>query len=208
MNNLNFDSLLNNYPSLAVCRSDVEAAVGLLTKSYEDGGKLLLCGNGGSCADCEHISGELLKGFLSKRPLCGEIKKKITEEAGTELAEALQLGLPALPLTSFTALSTAYANDVSAEYVYAQLTLALGEPGDVLLGISTSGKAKNVRAAFSTARAIGLKTIALTGKKGVGLRELCDCVIAVPEEETYRVQELHLPVYHFICAELERRFFG
>lgn len=200
------DILLNNYPELKVCEDDIEEAISIITDAFNNGGKLLIAGNGGSMADAEHISGELLKGFLSDRRIKGELEERLKRE-GVD-ASKLQGALPAIPLTSFSALGSAFANDCDPEYVYAQLTLALGKPGDVIIGISTSGNASNVKWAMRTAKALGMKTVMLTGEKGAGLKSEYDCVIAAPAKDTFRVQEYHLPIYHAICAEIEKRIFG
>lgn len=171
---------------------------------YKKSGTLLLCGNCGSAADCEHISGELLKGFLLKRPLTDKEKNRLP----AEIADKLQGGIKAIPLTSLTALGTAFANDVDADLVYAQLVSVFGGENDVFLGISTSGNAKNVCAAAKVAKAKGMKTLSLTGIGGGRLGSICDLAIKVPENETYKIQELHLPVYHAVCAEVEEIIFG
>ncbi len=197
-------TLLTNHPSLEVCTTQIEDAYSILKTCYESGGKLLICGNGGSASDADHISGELLKGFQSKRPLGEEDRKKL----GPELADQLQQGLPALPLPNFTSLATAFMNDVDPQLVYAQLVMALGTPGDVLLGISTSGNAVNVGHALRVANARGVHTIGLTGKTGGRMLPLCGHAIQVPSCETFRIQEYHLPVYHTLCLMLEDHFFG
>lgn len=203
-----FTELTTRYPALNPCVEDIKAACQILTEAIQKGGKILLAGNGGSCADCDHISGELLKGFLSKRPLTEADRQSFAAyENGAALAEQLQYGIPALPLPAFSALSTAFGNDVEPDAIYAQLVMALGKPEDVFLGLSTSGNAKNVCQAAITAKARGLKVIGLTGIGGGKLADLCDCCIKVPEKETFKVQELHLPVYHCICAVLEAEFF-
>ena len=171
---------------------------------YEKGGKLLLCGNGGSAADCAHIAGELGKGFLKKRPL----KKELQEAIGEAWTAGLQGGLPAIDLTANIALLSAILNDQGGENVFAQQVLAYGRPGDVLLCISTSGNAENVRRAAVTARALGLTVIGLTGESGGKLREACDLCVRADETETYRVQEKHLQFYHRMCIEMEDRFFA
>lgn len=201
---LRIRTALENHPQLAPCVPDIESAFEHLRDSYAKGGKLLLCGNGGSAADSDHISGELLKGFQSKRPLPAADQQRI----GADLAPHLQQALPAIPLTVFNALATAYTNDVDAEYIYAQLVLGLGKPGDCLLGISTSGNAKNVGHALRVARANGLVTLGLSGESGGAMRDLCDVIIRVPSSETFRIQEFHLPVYHALCLMLEDHFFS
>ncbi len=203
-----FTELTTRYPALNPCVEEIQTACRILTEAIQKGGKILLAGNGGSCADCDHISGELLKGFLSKRPLTEADRQSFAAyENGAALAEQLQYGIPALPLPAFSALSTAFGNDVEPDAIYAQLVMALGKPEDVFLGLSTSGNAKNVCQAAITAKARGLKVIGLTGIGGGKLASLCDCCIKVPEKETFKVQELHLPVYHCICAVLEAEFF-
>lgn len=193
---------VKRYPVLESCKDDIQAAVDAISLMHENGGKLLLCGNGGSCSDCEHISGEFLKGFLKKRPY--EANELDLDE---DILSKLQKGIPAIPLTSLTASLSAFNNDVDPALNYAQLVQALGNLGDVFLGISTSGNAKNVAAAAKTANAKGLITIGLTGEKGGLLKDICDICIKVPETETYKIQELHLPVYHAICAQVEENFF-
>lgn len=190
------EKLINRIPALAPLASEIEGAVAAICQMHRAGGKLLLCGNGGSAADCEHISGELLKGFLQKR------------EPRENVPSVLQQGVAAIPLPSLSASLSAFANDVEPSLVYAQLTYALGRPGDVFMGISTSGNSKNVVEAAEVARRLGLVTIALTGASGGKLADICHVTIRVPENETYLVQELHLPVYHAICAEVEERLFG
>lgn len=204
-------NLLTRYPQLSCCEADIRTACELLIASFEKGGKLLLCGNGGSAADAEHISGELLKGFLSKRPLPAPEKEQLLQKDASLLAsliDSIQGGLPAIPLPSLTALSTAFSNDVEPRYTFAQEVWALGAPGDVLWCLSTSGNAENTAAAAKLAAAKGLKVISMTGKSGGLLRSLSDVCICVPESETYKVQELHLPVYHYICAAVEAHFFA
>jgi D-sedoheptulose 7-phosphate isomerase len=178
----------------------LDRAVEIMIESFKKGGKLLVCGNGGSACDSAHIVGELVKGFLKKRPLPRE-----WDETMDHLP--LQMGLPAIALPSLTGVNTAFSNDVDAALVYAQGVLALGRPGDVLLAISTSGNAVNVNHAAVTARALGLTVIALTGQGGGKLAEAAEIGIFVPEKETYKVQELHLPVYHYLCAAVEQAFF-
>jgi len=172
----------------------------LLIETYRNGGKVLVCGNGGSASDSEHIVGELLKGFLSKRPVTDE---RIPESLRAEL----QGSLPAISLPSQCAILSAYCNDVSPEMMYAQLVYGYGKEGDVLIAISTSGNAANVAKAAEVAHYIGVKTIALTGAKDSKLSELSTITVKVPETETYKVQELHLPVYHYLCAGVEKELF-
>lgn len=203
--------LLHRYPQLAGCEEDLKNAVADMIRCYENGGKVLLCGNGGSCADADHIVGELMKGFLKKRSVSPEEIQSMQQrcpELEAELAGKLQKGLPALSLCSLTALNTAFCNDVDPELCYAQTVFAMGKPGDLLIGISTSGNAKNVAAAAKVAKAMGIRVIGLTGAGGGKLKTLADICIRVPEAETFRVQELHLPVYHYLCAAVEAHFFA
>jgi D-sedoheptulose 7-phosphate isomerase len=204
------EDLAARYPALAACRPDIEAAFSLLARTFAAGGKLLVCGNGGSAADADHIVGELMKGFMSRRPLPADVQARLRAtdpRLGPELALKLQGALPAINLAAAAALSTAFANDVSGELAFAQAALGHGRKGDVLLGISTSGNAANVRAALCVARANGLRTVGLTGRSGGAMAGLCDVLIRVPAEETFAVQEYHLPVYHCLCAMAEARFF-
>lgn len=187
-----------------MCEESFERAVELMVRSFRCGGKLLLCGNGGSAADCAHIVGELAKGFMSRRPLPCELRARI----GEPWADALQQGLPALDLTANCALIAAITNDMDGVSAYAQQVLAYGRPGDVLLGISTSGNAENVCRALITARAQGLATMGMTGAGGGRMAKLCDVLLDVDATETYLVQERHLPLYHRLCMEIEREMFG
>lgn len=198
-----FESLFSRYPVLSPCRDSVMAAFETMLASYAGGGKVLVCGNGGSAADCEHIVGELLKTFKKHRPLPKEIAAKLP----AELAANLEAALPAISLVSMTGIMSAAANDVSWEMSFAQQTIGLAKKEDVIVAISTSGNSANCVAAVEVMKAIGGKSIALTGEKSSKLSELCDVTIKVPASETYRIQELHLPVYHAICAMLEEELF-
>ena len=203
--------LIKRYPALAGIEGTLNAAADMLIGVFEHGGKLLLCGNGGSAADCDHIAGELCKGFLSRRPLAAEergIMKKACPEIADSLLDSLQQGLPAISLPSAAPLMTAVANDCAPDNVFAQQVMALGNIGDMLLCISTSGNAANVCAAAQVARARGLFVLALTGESGGKLASCADICVKAPETETYKVQELHLPVYHAFCAEAESHFFA
>lgn len=201
---------MERYPVLQVCREEIQKAVDLWCKAYENGGKLLLCGNGGSCADAQHIAGELMKGFLKKRSLTGEQKASMQRnypELDESVLNKLQQALPAVVLSDATALNSAFANDVDPCLVYAQQTLGLGTAEDVLVCLSTSGSSQNVVEAAKVAKSIGLSVVALTGSSGGWLKEIADVCITVPAVETYQVQELHLPVYHCLCAAVEAHFF-
>lgn len=198
------DECIAGYPQLKVCRDDIILAFNQLVETFSNGKKLLICGNGGSAADADHISGELLKGFGHPRPLSEEWKQKL----GTGLAENLQGALPTIPLTVFNALGTAYNNDCDGRYTFAQLTWGLGQKGDTLLAITTSGNSGNVLLAVEVAKAKGMATIALTGKTGGKIKDLVDICIYAPATEVYKIQELHLPIYHTLCFMLEDCFFS
>lgn len=204
------NELITRYPVLNEIKSDIEAATKEIIACFENGGKVLLCGNGGSAADCEHIAGELMKGFLKKRPLCDNIKVKMRENISSlddELLSKLQCGLPAISLPSMTALNSAFCNDVAAELIYAQAVMSLAKENDILIAISTSGNSKNICAAAKVAKALGCKVIGLTGRSGGKLKEYSDICICAPEKETYKIQELHLPIYHCICGNVEAYFY-
>ena len=202
--------LIERYPQLVVCKSDIAAAYEVIEKCYANGGKLLIAGNGGSAADAEHIVGELMKGFKKPRKLPKKYADKLiatNPELGNTLAENLQGALPAIALDGHPALSTAYQNDCEPLLCFAQQVSGYGSEGDVFIGISTSGNSKNVLYAAVTAKAKGLKVIGLTGQKDSKLSEMADVCIKVPETETYMVQELHLPVYHALCLMVEEHNF-
>ena len=204
------DLLLARYPDLAGAREDIAAAYRLLADCYARGGKVLVAGNGGSAADAEHMVGELMKGFRLQRRLPSEQAQKLLEtdgELGPVLAAQLQGALPAIALDGHYALSTAYMNDCEPLLCFAQQAYGYGRPGDVLVGISTSGNSKNVLYAAVAARARGLAVVGLTGARDSRLAQLSDVCIRVPRTETYQIQELHLPVYHCLCLMLESRFF-
>ena len=195
------ENLIARYPSLDAIKSDILAAADLMTETYLSGGKILLCGNGGSAADCDHIAGELLKGFLSPR--------KITDESiPAVFREKLQGSLPAISIPALAAALTASLNDLDPEFAYAQLLGGLAKEGDLLIAISTSGNAKNVLRAAELARAMGVNILSLTGAGGGALAGVATVAVRAPEKETYLIQELHLPIYHCLCAEVERRIFG
>lgn len=197
--------LCERYPDLLPIKNSIIEALELLINSYKKGGKLLICGNGGSAADCEHIVGELMKGFILKRELKDDLKKKIADD---ELSNVLQYGLPAISLVSHTALSTAFSNDQLPEAVFAQQVLGYGMENDILLCISTSGNSKNCVLAAKVAKAKELKVISLTGMKDSKLSSLSDVTIKAPEVDTFKIQEYHLPIYHALCLALENEFFG
>lgn len=203
------ENLIRRYPNLTVVSRDVEAALHILVESLSTGGKVLICGNGGSAADAEHIVGELMKSFVVRRPLHDKLKKSLidtSKELGLKLADSLQGTIPAVSLVHSVALNSAFSNDVDPQMVFAQQVLGYGSPTDILWGISTSGNAVNVTYAAITAKAKGMKVIGMTGTDGGMLKQYCDVCIKVPENETYLVQELHLPIYHAICMMLEHAF--
>ncbi|RIJ46478.1 SIS domain-containing protein [Maribellus luteus] len=204
------ENLIARYPVLELSKTEIFQAFELIRESYAQERKLLVCGNGGSASDAEHIVGELMKSFTKKRPLASHLSEELlatSEEHGAYLAAKLEGALPAIALTCHSALNTAFSNDVDADLIYAQQVVGYGNQGDVLIGISTSGNAKNVINAVITAKAKGLKTIGLSGRHGGKLNENCDVVIRVDATETYQVQELHLPVYHALCQMLEATFY-
>ncbi len=203
--------LIERYPKLSACKEDIKKAYELLETAYQNGKKLLVCGNGGSASDSEHIVGELMKEFKLKRKVYGKqaaALKEIDPELGQVLADNLQGALPAISLTAHSSLQTAFMNDVVPELVFAQQVNGYGNAGDVFLGISTSGNSKNVLYAAVNAKAKGLKVIGLTGGRENKLMKYADVCVRVPETETYKIQELHLPVYHCLCLMLEQKFFG
>lgn len=203
-------SFFERHDNLKPLENDILQVGDLLIQAFCAGNKLLICGNGGSCADGDHIAGEFLKGFLLKRPVKESLKNTMVEkygEYGMEIANKLQQGLPTISLNTHSAAISAFCNDVDPELIYAQQVLAYGKPGDVLLGISTSGNAKNVAAAVMTAKALGMQTIGLTGKDGGLLGKLSDLPLVMPQQETYRIQEEHLAVYHLLCAMVESELF-
>lgn len=197
------DELYARYPQLRGCADEIAAAMEALLACYKDGGKVLTCGNGGSAADAEHIVGELMKRFRRQRAIDAEVAAKLP----SELSAKLEGSLPAVSLVSMSGILTAFANDVAWETSFAQQVYGLGQRGDVLIALSTSGNSANCVNAALVARAKGMKVVALTGADGGKLAELADAAIRVPEMETYKVQELHLPVYHALCAALEAELF-
>lgn len=205
------DNLIERYPSLAVCKESIQTAYDTMKQAYTEGRKLLVCGNGGSAADSEHIVGELMKEFKLKREVYknqAEAMKQIDPELGDILARHLQGALPAIALTGHSSLTTAFMNDSNPELIFAQQVNGYGKQGDIFFGISTSGNSRNVLFAAVAAKAKGLKVIGLTGQKPCKLAQLADVCIQVPETETYKIQEMHLPVYHCLCMMLEEYFFG
>ncbi len=194
---------LKRYPQLFSCKTDIQQAINIIFQTFDTGHKLLICGNGGSASDADHIAGELCKSFMLKRPLPIEWYTKLSPD----LYKNLQAGLPAISLAHLTALNTAYANDCSPLHIFAQAAFTLGQEGDTLLCISTSGSSKNILLAAEAAKAKGMRTIGLTGNNSPLLSQLTDCCISVPETLVYKVQELHLPVYHTICRSVEDLFY-
>lgn len=204
------ETLVERYPALSVCRDDIVKAAELMVRCYENGGKIMTCGNGGSAADAVHIVGELMKGFCKRRELPENEKNVLSAygEEGRVLAENLQGTLASVSLINEISLQTAFSNDVLPELGTAQQLYGLAEKGDVFIGISTSGNAKNLYYASIAAKAKSCSVVILSGRDGGILKRLADVSVIVPETETYKIQELHLPVYHAICLALEEEFFG
>ena len=191
---------LERYPQLNNCAKDIENALAIMIDTYKNGGKILVCGNGGSAADADHIVGELMKGFLKDR--------KVTDERmPQELRDKLQGALPAISLCAHTSLMTATINDNDADMIFAQQVYGYANENDLLIAISTSGNSKNVINAVKVAKALGVKVVTLTGKAGGALKEMADVTICAPSTETYKIQEYHLPIYHYLCAKIEEEFF-
>ena len=192
--------LFERYPKLNICKNDIENALALMLDTYKKGGKILVCGNGGSASDADHIVGELMKGFLKDR--------KVTDERiPQELREKLQGALPAISLCAHTSLMTATMNDNDADMIFAQQVYGYANENDLLIALSTSGNSKNVVNAVKVAKALGVKVIALTGETGGVLKGLADITICAPSTETYKIQEYHLPIYHYLCAKVEEEIF-
>jgi len=208
---LYLDDLVARYPNLSALAGPIAKAVSMMCACYHHGGKIMVCGNGGSASDSEHIVGELMKSFVLRRAIPAEDAERLRHsgcEGAEEIAGALQRGIPSIALTSNTALLTAIGNDTDANLLFAQQVYVYGRPGDVLLGLSTSGNSRNIVNALKVARAFGIHTIGLTGSRPGAMDELCDTVIKVPENETFKAQEYHLPIYHALCLALEEQVFG
>ena len=202
--------LLTRKPELSILKDTLETLIDDMIRTFDSGGTVFLAGNGGSASDCEHICGELLKGFKKRRPLSDDMKRRLAAadpEAGKYLAERLQCGLRAVSLLSHPALSSAFANDVDPDMVYAQQLNALAKKGDLFVGISTGGGAKNIKYAFITAKALGVKSVLLTGNRHGLCEKYCDLSVAVPESETYLIQEWHIAIYHAVCLAVEEHYF-
>ena len=204
------DELVNRYPSLKSCKAEIENATRVFIEVYKKGGKLLICGNGGSASDAQHIVGELMKAFCKKRKISAEIEQNLKKNPlfDDELILNLEGSLPAISLNSETSLMTATMNDRVSELVYAQQVLGYAKDNDALLCISTSGNSKNIVNAASVAKAMNIKVVSLTGQKDSKLSSISDITIKAPEVETFKIQELHLPIYHAICLEIEEYFFA
>jgi D-sedoheptulose 7-phosphate isomerase len=209
-NNFILEELISRYPQLFSVKDEIRKAGECVIASYNNKGKVLVCGNGGSCSDSDHIVGELMKGFEKKRKISESLKKQLSEIAGDRgqyIAEKLQQGLPAISLTAHNALITAVANDTDADLIFAQQVIGYGDAGDVLIGISSSGNSQNIIDALITAKAKNMVVIGLTGETGGRMKQYCDILINVPGRRTSFVQELHLPVYHALCLMVENHFF-
>ena len=204
------EELIQRYPSLETIKKEIQDTYEVMRDAYHAGRKVLIAGNGGSGADAEHMVGELMKGFIKERHVSKELSerlKQVDPVRGEILSKKLQQGLPAIALTGHMSLSTAVLNDVDGEMIFAEQVLGYGKPGDVLLGITTSGNSKNVLYAAAVAKAKGMKVLALTGGNGGEIKKVSDVALVVPEKETFKIQELHLPIYHAICLMLEEYFF-
>lgn len=199
-----FEELFERYPRLEACRGDIYKAFELMSDCYDNGGKLLCCGNGGSAADCDHLVGELMKGFLKKRPFSPEEKERFGD---SEMAENLQKGLPAISLCAHSALMTAFENDAVPALVFAQQVCAYAAKKDLLIAFTTSGNSANVVYALKAAKAAGVGSVAVTGERESESSRLADVCIRLPETETFKVQELTLPVYHCLAAMIEDKYF-
>jgi D-sedoheptulose 7-phosphate isomerase len=209
--NLEVKKLTTRYQSLAKLESDIDSALQLMYRCYLNGNTIFTCGNGGSAADSEHIVGELMKGFKSKRTIKEEHIQAFesmypNDSLGFE--KNLQQGIPSVSLVSNSALTSAIINDGEASYVFAQQVFGIGKKGDVLIAISTSGNSENVVKAAKVANVLGLKVIVLSGATGGKLSELATVSICVPSSDVAEIQELHLPIYHCLCLGLEKLCFG
>jgi len=204
------DQLCERYPVLSDLRNNIADGAGMIIDCYSGGGKLLICGNGGSSADADHFAAELMKSFESRRPLDESLKERLSEISGSRgrhLGESLEHALPAISLPSNTALATAISNDIDPSLIYAQQVMGYGNEGDVLIGISTSGNSQNIVDACITAKALNLNVIGITGITGGKMKHYCDLLVNVPETRTAWVQELHLPVLHTLCLMVEDHFY-
>jgi D-sedoheptulose 7-phosphate isomerase len=204
------NEMINRYPALESCKNDIREACRAVIDCYSNHGKLLLCGNGGSCSDADHIVGELMKSFERERPVDQNLEnrlKSVSEERGAYIASRLQNALPAISLNAHAALYSAISNDIDASLVFAQQIAGYGEKDDVLIAMSTSGNSQNMIDAAITAKAKGLTVIGLTGQSGGKMKKYCDIAICVPASSTPEVQEFHLPIYHTICKIVEKRLF-
>lgn len=205
------DELIKRYPILEPCKEAIFNSYEIMSESFKMGRKLLIAGNGGSAADAEHIVGELMKGFRLPRKIDMNLIKKLKDIdsiMGVELSDRLQKTIPAISLCNHNSLNTAILNDIDGKMCFAQQVYGYGVAGDILLAISTSGNSENILYAAITAKALGLTVIGMTGNGGGKLSAIADLTIAVEEKETYKVQELHMPIYHCVCMMLERDFFG
>ena len=210
MNKKYIDQLIQRYPELVICRNEIKKAASMLIETVENKGKILVCGNGGSAADSEHIVGELGKSFIKARPLPTSLQERIQNidpANGEHISRNLQMGIQAISLNGHPSLTSAFMNDVDPLLTFAQQIVVYGNEGDLLWGISTSGNAKNILYATTVAKAKGMKILGLTGETGGQLAHVCDVCIKAPQKETYKIQELHLPIYHTLCIILEEYFF-
>lgn len=210
MRDQDIDNMIARYPQLRVCYKEIYRVYKTICNSFETGHKLLICGNGGSCADSQHIVGELMKSFMIPRNMLEEDRRRLIEvygDNGVIMSEKLEKGLPAISIDSMPVISSAISNDIDSDYVYAQVLYNYGIEGDVLLGISTSGNAVNVNHALKLAKILGIKTVGLTGNNGGKMNKVCDEVIHAPSDVTYEIQEYHISIYHTLCIMVEKYFF-
>lgn len=206
-----FDECMIRYPQLIICKNQILSAFHSLVKCYSQDGKVLVCGNGGSASDAEHIVGELMKKFKIKRPADSQIKERMEAlgfDSADHITSRLERALPAISLVSQTSLVSAIINDVGGDMIFAQQVYGYGRPGDVLIALSTSGNSLNVINAIKVARSRGMTAIGFSNENGGQMRGLCDIMITVPNSITFQIQELHLPVYHLLCAMVEEEIFG
>ncbi len=199
-------NLTARYPALKECEKQIVECCEWIRQSIDQGGKLMVMGNGGSSADSEHWVGELMKGFLLKRPIDGTVKQRL-DAIDPEMAPKLQGALPAISLVTGHSIISAFANDIDPDFIYAQQILGMAGSKDIVVGISTSGNSRNVLWGLKTAKALGIKTVMLTGADGGKSNLVADLLIKAPARETFLIQEYHLPIYHSICIELEAAFF-
>jgi D-sedoheptulose 7-phosphate isomerase len=201
--------LFKRYPMLKPLEKDISTALEIMLNCYYSGGKIMLIGNGGSASDCAHMTGELLKDFYIKRPIGEDFYYKLSSisESARQTANKLQQGIACIDLTAFNSTLTAIGNDTGFEFAFAQTLYSLYKPNDILIAFTTSGTSKNIIKTLEVAKALGSKTITFTGENGLKDESLSTVTLKVPEHETFKAQELHLPIYHYLCKRLEEILF-